>query len=140
MMKIFFSIIFAFLGIILKGLLNLSLAELLLILMIPVIIIYKISGSSKTSFAYAAFIAAFAGGLSALWAYIIVPIQYYHAIWGLKGIVVGIIATILLPLQFFLFLFVALFKGGAFLYICKFFAGIFFGLSGFFAFKTIISK
>lgn len=84
-------------------------------------------------------IGAFGGAGAAFWGYVIVPIQYYYSVWGWGGVVVGVIAAILLPLELVLFFVVAFFKGGAAEYMGKFLAGICFGFVGLFLFNGEIS-
>jgi hypothetical protein len=140
MIKIFIAFIITIIGILLKGLWNLSLAEMLVFAMVPFVFLYKLFGNRPSFLIYAAIIGSFAGGVSAFCGYVIVPIQYYYSVWGWGGVITGIIATLLLPLEFFLFLGVAFFKGGAAAYIGKFFGGICFGLVGLFLFQSAISQ
>lgn len=130
MVKVLIAIVIATIGLLMKGLLNFSLADVLVILMIPFVFLYKLFGNRPSFLLYAAMLGAFAGGVSAFWGYIIIPIQYYYSLWGWGGVVAGVIAAFLLPLEFFLFLGVAFFKGGAAEYIGRFFGGICFGFAG----------
>ncbi len=140
MIKVFVALVIAVIGILLKGLWNLSLAEMLVVAMIPFVFLHKLFGNRPSFLIYAAILGAFAGGVSAFWGYVIVPIQYYYSVWGWGGVVAGIIAALLLPLEFFLFLGAAFFKGGAAAYIGKFFGGICFGLAGLFLFHSGASQ
>lgn len=140
MIKVFVALTITVIGVLLKGLLNLSLAEILMIAMIPFVFLYKLLGNRPGFLIFAAALGAFAGGVSAFWGYVIVPIQYYYSVWGWGGVVAGVIAALLLPLEFFLFLGVAFFKGGAAAYIGKFFGGICFGLAGLFLFHSAASE
>lgn len=140
MIKVFVALVIAMIGVLLKGLLNLSLAEILVVAMIPFVFLYKLFGNRPGFLIYAAMLGSFAGGVSAFWGYVIVPIQYYYSVWGWGGVVAGVIAALLLPLEFFLFLGVAFFKGGAAEYVGKFFGGLCFGFAGLFLFLSAVSQ
>ena len=126
-------------GVLLKGLLHLSLGEITIALAVPVMLLYKLLGNRPSFFVYVGMVAGFLGGFAALWAYVVVPTQYYYQIWGWPGIVGGIIAVILVPAQLVLFLVVAFLKGGAAVYLGNFFAGICFGLAGMLLFNSAFS-
>ena len=126
-------------GILLKGLLYLSLGDILISLAVPVMLLYKLFGNRPSFFIYVGMIAGILGGFAVLWAYIIVPIQYYYQVWGWLGIVGGIVATLLLPVQLILFLVVTYIKGGAAMYLGNFFAGLCFGLAGLSLFNSAFS-
>ncbi len=140
MIRIFIAFIFAIAGFFLFGLLNLSIANAVVIVAVPFVFIYKLFGNRPSFFMFAAFAAAFAGGFSLLHGYIIAPIEYYYSIWGWGGVVAGVIAAILLPLEAVLFLAVTYFKGGAGIYVVHFFGGICFGISGFLLYAAAMPK
>jgi len=140
MVKVLVALVIAAVGVLLKGLLNLSLADVLVVLAIPFVFLFKLFGNRPGFLVYAAMLGGFAGGVSVFWGYVIVPIQYYYSLWGWSGVAAGVIAAVLLPLEFFLFLGVAFFKGGAAEYMGKFFGGICFGLSGLFLFNSALSR
>ena len=140
MVNLLVGLIIAIVGVLLKGLLNLSVADFLVILAIPFVFLFKLFGNRPGFLVYASMVGAFAGGISAFSGYIVVPIQYYYSLWGWGGVVTGVIAAILLPLEFFLFFGVALVKGGAAEYMGKFFGGICFGLAGLFLFNSAFSQ
>jgi hypothetical protein len=139
MLYVLAAFVAAVAGVLLKGLLHLSLGEILISLAVPVMLLYKLFGNRPSFFVYAGMIAGFLGGFAALWAYVVVPIQYYYQIWGWLGIVGGIVAVLLLPAQLILFLVVAFLKGGAAVYLANFFAGICFGLAGLLLFSSAFS-
>ncbi len=140
MVKVLVALVIAAVGVLMKGLLNLSLADVLVVLAIPFVFLFKLFGNRPGFLVYAAMLGAFAGGVSVFWGYVIVPIQYYYSLWGWGGVAAGVIAAVLLPLEFFLFLGVAFFKGGAAEHMGKFFGGICFGLSGLFLFNSALSQ
>jgi len=140
MLQVLIALIVAFLGVLMKGLLNLSLAEVALLFMIPFVFLYKLFGNRPGFLVYAAVIGAFGGGGAAFWGYVIVPIQYYYSLWGWGGVIAGVIAAILLPLELVLFFVVAFLKGGAAEYIGKFLAGICFGFAGFLLLNGAFAK
>jgi hypothetical protein len=129
MIRIFVAFAFAVVGILLQGLLRMSIAEGIVVLTLPIVLLYKLLGNRPHFLIYFVFVAIFAGALAGIHGYIIVPIQYYYSVWGWPGVIAGIIATLLLPLQIVLFLGVALIKGGGAEYIAKFFGGLCFALS-----------
>lgn len=131
MIKVLVAFVVAIAGILLVGLLNLSIANVVVVFAVPFVFLFKLLGNRPLFFVYAAFIAAFAGGVSVFFGYIVAPIEYYFSIWGWVGVVAGVIAAILLPLQLFLFLSVAFLKGGAGVYLGQFLGGLCFGISGF---------
>ncbi len=140
MIKVCIALALAVVGVLMKGLLHLSLVDAVLVLMIPFVFLYKLLGNRPHLLVYAGMLGAFAGAASFFYGYIIVPIQYYYSIWGWSGVVAGVIAALLLPLEFFLFLGVAFFKGGAAVYIGKFIGGICFGISGWLLFVGAVSQ
>jgi len=130
MLYVLGSFILAAAGVLLKGLLNLSLSDVFVVLAIPMMLVFKVLGNRPAFFVYVAMLAGFAGGISFLYGYVIIPIRYYYGIWGWGGVVGGVLASLLLPFQLIIFLSVAYFKGGAVVYIGDFFAGILFGFAG----------
>ena len=140
MVKVFVALVLAVIGVLMKGLMNLSLADMFVFLMIPLVFLYKLLGNRPGFFAHAATLGMFAGGMSAFFGYVVAPIQYYYSVWGWGGAIAGIVAALLLPLEFFLFLGVAFFKGGAANYMGQFFGGIFFGLTGFILYYGAVSE
>jgi hypothetical protein len=140
MLQVLIALVAAVIGVLIKGLLNLSLAEVALLLAIPFVFLYKLFGNRPGFLVFAAMIGAFSGGAAAFWGYMIVPIQYYYSLWGWRGVVAGVIAAVLLPLELVLFFVVAFFKGGAAEYIGKFLAGICFGFAGLFLFSGAVAK
>ena len=118
-------------GILMKGLLHLSLADVVVILALPVMFLYKLLGNRPSFFAFGGIIGSFAGGISAFYGYVIVPIQYYYELWGWMGVVLGVVAFLLFIIpELILFLVVAYIKGEAAVYIGEFFSGICFGIAG----------
>ena len=140
MVKPLVALVIAAVGVLLMGLVNLTLVEVLVIVAVPFVFLFKLFGNRPAFLRYAGVLGAFAGAVSAFWGYVIVPIQYYYVLWGWGGVAAGVIATILLPLEFFLFLGVAFFKGGAAEYVGKFFGGICVGLSGQLLLNSAISQ
>ena len=140
MLQVLIALVLTVVGVLMKGLLNLSLAEVALLLAAPCVFLYKLFGNRPGFLVYAAMIGAFGGGIAAFWGYVIVPIQYYYSVWGWGGVIAGVIAAILLPLELVLFFAVAYFKGGAAIYIGKFLAGICFGFAGLFLFNGAFAK
>lgn len=130
MLYIIAALFFSVVGVLLKGLMNLSIGELGVLLGIPVIFFYKLLGNRPSFLAIASWPIAICAGGAGIYAYFIVPMLYYYKLWGYFGIFIGIVAAILVPIEAILFLGVALFKGGAVLYICHFFAGISFAMAG----------
>lgn len=130
MLKVFGGFVAAVLAILMKGLWNLSLGEMLLIMAIPLMFLYKLFGNRPTFLLYVGFFSGFLGGWAFIWGYIVVPIQYYYSLWGWSGVAVGVIATILLPFQLLLFFAVAFIKGGAAEYIGRFISGVLFAVTG----------
>ena len=135
MLQVLIALVLAVIGVLMEGLLNLSLAATALLLAAPCVFFYKLFGNRPSFLVYTAIIGAFGGGIAAFWGYVVVPIQYYHSVWGWGGVVAGVIAAILLPLEFVLFFAVAYFKGGAAVYIGKFLAGVCFGFASLFLFN-----
>lgn len=74
MLQVIIAFVFAVVGILMKGLLNLSLAYVAVSFAIPIVFLYKLFGSRQCFLLYAAIIGAFAGGVSAFYGYVIVPI------------------------------------------------------------------
>jgi hypothetical protein len=140
MLQILIALLLIVVGILIKGLLNLSLYEVALLLATPCVFLYKLFGNRPSFLIYAAMIGAFGGGISAFFGYVIVPIQYYYSICGWSGVVAGIAAAIPLPLGLIIFFAVACFKGGAAVYIGDVLAGICFGLAGHFLFVSALIK
>jgi len=132
MLQVLIALVLTVIGVLMKGLLNISLAEVALLLSVPCVFFYKLFGNRPGFLVYAAMIGALSGGVAAFYGYVIVPIQYYYSVYGWGGVIAGIIAAILLPLELVLFFAVAYFKGGAAVYIGKFLAGICFGVAGIF--------
>lgn len=130
MLKVLGAFVAVILAILMKGLMNLSLGDMSLILAVPLMFLYKVLGNRPAFLIYVGFFCGFLGGWAFLWGYIVAPIQYYYSLWGWSGVVAGIIATILLPFQLLLFFAVAFFKGGAAEYIGKFLSGVFFAIAG----------
>jgi len=126
-------------GVLLKGLIHLSLGEITIILVVPVMLLYKLLGNRPSFLIYGGLVAGLLGGFAAFWAYVVVPIQYYYELWGWLGIAGGTVAVLLLPAQLIMFLAVAYFKGGAAGYLGNFFGGIAFALAGMFLFNSAFS-
>lgn len=140
MLYILVGLVAAVIGVLMKGLSHLSLADVAVLIAIPLVFLYKLFGNRPSFLIYAAVLGSFAGGVSAFWGYVIIPIQYYYSLWGWVGIVAGVIAVLLLPAQLVLFLVVAFFKGGAAVYVGNFLSGICFGLGGLFLFNSAFGK
>lgn len=140
MLQVLIALVLAVVGLLMEGLVNLSLAATLLLLAIPCTLLYKIFGNRPSYLVFAAIVGTIGGGIAAFWGYVVVPIQYYHSVWGWGGVVAGVIAALLLPLEFVLFFAVAYFKGSATIYIGKFLAGICFGFSSLFLFNGAFAK
>lgn len=85
MLQVIIAFVFAVVGILMKGLLNLSLAYVAVSFAIPIVFLYKLFGNRQCFLLYAAIIGAFAGGVSAFYGCVIVPIQYYYSIWDGVG-------------------------------------------------------
>lgn len=130
MLKVFGAFVAAVLAILMKGLINLSLGEMLLILAIPFMFLYKVFGNKPAFLLFVGFFSGVLGAWDFIWGYIVIPIQYYYSLWGWSGVAAGVIATILLPFQLLLFFAVAFFKGGAAEYVGRFIAGVLFGITG----------
>ena len=139
MLKVLGAFVAVVAAILMKGLLNLAFTEILLTLAVPLIFLYKCLGNRPAFLVYVGFAAGFFGGLAFVFGYIVVPIQYYYAVWGWPGVVGGVIATILLPFQLVLFFAVAFFKGGAAVYIGKFISGVLFAIAGGLLFASCFS-
>lgn len=140
MLQVLIALVLTVIGVLMKGFLNLSLAEVALLLAVPCVFFYKLFGNRPGFLVYAAMIGALGGGVAAFYGYVIVPIQYYYSVWGWGGVIAGVIAAILLPLELVLFFAVAYFKGGAAVYVGKFLAGICFGFAGIFLFSGAFAK
>ena len=140
MIQVLIAIFFIIAGVLMKGLINLSFSEIIIVLSVPCVFIYKLFGNRPSFLVFAGMLGAFCGGIAGFYGYIVVPIQYFYSIWGGGGIVVGVIAAILLPINWLIFLFVAYLKGSATVYIAKFVAGVCFGLAGVLIFNGSISK
>lgn len=140
MLQILIALVLTVIGVLMKGLLNLSFAEVALLLAVLCVFFYKLFGNRPGFLVYAAMIGALGSGVAVFYGYVIVPIQYYYWVWGWSGVIAGVIAAILLPLEIVLFIAVAYFKGGAAVYIGKFLAGICFGLAGLFLFNGVFAK
>ncbi len=130
MLKVLGAFVAVVLAIFMEGLRNLSLGDMLLILAVPIMFVYKLLGNRPAFLIYVGIFCSFLGGWAFLWGYIVVPTQYYYSVWGWPGIVGGVVAAILLPLQLLMFFAVAYFKGGAAEYIGKFLSGVFFSIAG----------
>lgn len=139
MLKVLGAFVLATIAIVMKGILNLSLGDMLLILAVPFVFLYKLLGNRPAVLSYVGIFAGFLGALAGIGGYIVVPIQYYYSLWGWSGVAAGIIATILLPFQLLLFFGVAFFKGGAAIYMGKFISGVLFAVSGLLLYKSIFS-
>jgi hypothetical protein len=140
MLQVLMAFVLSVIGVLLKGLLNLTLAEVALFFAVPCVFFYKLFGNRPGFLVYVAMIGALGGAGAAFYGYVIVPIQYYYSVWGWIGVIAGVIAAILLPLELVLFFAVAYFKGGAAVYIGKFLAGICFGFAGIFLFNSAFAK
>jgi hypothetical protein len=140
MFKVFFAVVMAIAGVLLVGLLNLSIANMAVILVIPFVFIFKLFGDRPLLFAYATYIGVLAGGVSMFHGYILVPIQYYYGIWGWGGVAAGVVAAILLPLEAVLFLVTAYIKGGSGHYVGQFLGGICFGIAALLVFLATMQK
>jgi len=136
MLNVLGAFVLSGIGVFLIGLLHLSLAEITVVLAVPVMFLYKLFGNRPSFFVLGGVAGGIAGSLAAFWAYVVVPIQYYYDIWGWPGVVGGIVAVILVPAQLILFLAVAIIKGGALVHIFKFFGGICLGSAGILLFNS----
>jgi hypothetical protein len=130
MVKVIIAIVLVMTGIAVKGLMHMNLADLAVFIAIPFVFVFKLLGNRPKIFVIAGMIGVLGGGIAAFGGYIVAPIQYYYSLWGWGGVVAGVLAAILLPLEFFLFVGVALVKGGAAEYVGKFISGICFGFAG----------
>lgn len=139
MLKVLGAFVLAAIAVAMKGVLNLSLGDILLILAVPFVFLYKLLGNRPEVLAYVGFFAGFLGALAFIAGYVVVPIQYYYSLWGWFGVAAGIIATILLPFQLLFFFGVAFFKGGAAIYLGKFISGVLFAVSGLLLFTSVHS-
>ena len=139
MLKVFASLVVMVAAILLVGIWQVTLGGVALIVTWPLVFLYKLLGNRPGFLIYVGFLAGFLGGLAFIWGYIFVPIQYYYSLWGWGGVFVGVLATILLPFQLFLFFGVALFKGGAAIYIGNFLSDVLFGISGLLLYMSIFS-
>ena len=139
MLKVIGALVAVVLAILMKGLLNLTLGDMLLIVAVPLMFFYKLFGNRPGFLIYVGFASGFLGGWAFIWGYIVVPIQYYYSVWGWPGVVGGVIATILLPFQLLLFFAVAFFEGGAAEYIGKFISGVLFAIGGMLLWLSVLS-
>lgn len=140
MLQVIFALALTVIGVLMTGYIHLSLAEVVLLLAAPCVFIFKLFGNRPRFLVFAAYIGAICGGLAFFEGYVVVPIHYYYSVWGWGGVIAGIIAAILLPLEFVLFFAAAYFKGGAADYIGMFLAGICFGFAGLFLFNGVCAK
>ncbi|MGH8670709.1 MAG: hypothetical protein ACREUA_01545 [Burkholderiales bacterium] len=126
-------------GVLLKGLFKLAFVEWVIILAVPEVLLYKLLGNRPPAFGIAGMLAGVLGCLVALWAYVVVPTQYYYELWGWLGIAGGIVAALLFPTQLIMFAAVAYFNGGAAAYFGNFFAELAFALAGMLLFYSAYS-
>jgi hypothetical protein len=139
MIKVLFGLALVLVAIVLKGLVNITLGDVLLLLAAPILLVYKMLGNRPSFFVYVGFLAGLLGAAAFVCGYIVVPLQYYYSLWGWYGVVAGVVATLLLPVQLFLFLGVALIKGDAWLYVGKFITEVIFGFAGMLLFASCLS-
>lgn len=99
MLQILIALVLTVIGVLMKGLLNLSFAEVALLLAVLCVFFYKLFGNRPGFLVYAAMIGALGSGVAFFYGYVIVPIQYYYWVWGWSGVIAGVIAAILLPLE-----------------------------------------
>lgn len=140
MLQVLIALVLTVIGVLMKGLLHLSFAEIVLLLAVPCVFFYKLFGNRPGFLVYAAMIGALCGGIAGFYGYVVVPIQYYYLVYGWGGVIAGLIAAILLPLELVLFFIVAYFKGGAAVYIGNFLAGICFCFAGIFLFNGAFAQ
>lgn len=130
MIKVVLASVLILGAIALKGIVNLALGDMLLSMAAPVLLFYKLLGNRPHFLMYVGFAAGLLGGAAFLWGYIAIPLQYYYSVWGWWGVLAGVVATLLFPVQILLFLGVAFVKGGAWLYVGKFITELLFAVAG----------
>lgn len=135
MLLVLASFVIAVVGLLLTGVMNLTLANALVLLALPFVFVYKLLGNRPSILFIAAVLGAIGGGLSAFWGYFVVPTLYYFTLWGWSGVVIGVIAGLLIPLQAVLFIGAAIVNGDAGVYVGKFLGGLCFGLTGMLMFR-----
>jgi hypothetical protein len=131
------ALVVAFVGVLMKGFVNLALADIVVILMIPLVLIYKLLGNRPAFLEYAGIVGLVAGISAGWWGVLVVPIQYLYSIWGWSGASVG---AILAPVSPVIFLGVAFWKGGAVEYVGKFLAGSCFAATGLLLMRGAVGK
>lgn len=131
MLQIVAALFFVALGVVLEGLANLNLGEIIVLCAGPVLFVHKLFGNRPAVLAGVGKIAWWAGAMAAAYGYFIVPIMYYQVIWGWKGVAGGIVCAILAPLQLVLMMVASYLNDGSAPYLSQFFGALAFGLAAF---------
>jgi hypothetical protein len=125
-----YAIVIVTVGLLVEGLINVSVADILVVLAIPFVCLYRLLGRRPRFLRYVGNVAMFAGAVSAIYGFAWAPTRYYYGLWGWSGILLGVIAAVVVPLQPIVLLATAFIKGGAAIPIAKLLSGICFGIAG----------
>lgn len=131
MLQLLLALFFVAVGVLVEGLANLNIGEIIVLCAWPVLFTHKLLGNRPALLAGLGKITWFAGAMAAAFAYFIVPIMYYQVVWGWPGVVAGIVCAILAPLQLILFVVASAFNDGSAPYAVRFIGGLSFGLAAF---------
>lgn len=126
-------------GVALKGLINLTLPEMVLFLGPPILLIYKLLNNHPSFLVHGLWLFGLCGSLAGLNSEIFVPTIYYYQHWGLMGVALGIVTGVLIPIQIVLFPIIAILKGKAIVAVCHFFAKFLFLGSGLVFYRAFLT-
>lgn len=133
------SALLVVIGVLFKGTINISIADLGVVACVPTMVFLRLIGNRPFIAAWVvATVAGFCGAASFIYAYVVIPTRFYMGLWGNAwGLLVGAVATILEPAQLILFLVIAYIKEGSLVPVCHFCSGLCFGLAALLSFNSI---
>lgn len=138
--RLLIALIFCVLGILMQGLINLDLGQIIIILSVPAMLIFLLLNRSPSWLWFFFLLAGCLGGIEFLHGYFITPIAYYYYIAGWLGGLAGVVTAILAPLHGPIFLMTSWLVGESADYIGDFFSGLFFALTSLFVYSAPFSE
>ncbi len=140
MSRLFAALFFCILGLLMKGLMNLDLSQILIILCLPVLFIFLLFNRQPAWLGFFAIVAGCMGGIEFIYGYFISPILYYFSIAGWFGVLGGILTALLAPIHGPIFLIVAWLVGESLSYVADFFSSILFAVASLFIYTSPFSE